>query len=40
MDDDVAAALAPGRRVVLTWPAEQAYVLAGAVSSEASSPRE
>jgi spermidine/putrescine transport system ATP-binding protein len=40
MDDDVAAALGPGRRVVLTWPAEQAYVLAGAVSSEASSPRE
>jgi hypothetical protein len=35
MDDEVAAALEPGKRVTLTWPAEHAYVLAGAVSSEA-----
>jgi spermidine/putrescine transport system ATP-binding protein len=35
MDDEVAAALEPGKRVVLTWPADQAYVLAGAVSAEA-----
>jgi len=35
MDDEVAAMLEPGKRVVLTWPAEQAYVLAGAVSTEA-----
>jgi spermidine/putrescine transport system ATP-binding protein len=34
MDDEVAAGLAPGKRVTLTWPAEHAYVLAGAVSSE------
>jgi spermidine/putrescine transport system ATP-binding protein len=34
MDDEVAAALEPGKRVTLTWPAEHAYVLAGAVSSE------
>jgi spermidine/putrescine transport system ATP-binding protein len=34
MDDEVAAVLEPGKRVVLTWPAEHAYVLAGAVSSE------
>ena len=32
---EVAAALEPGKRVTLTWPAEHAYVLAGAVSSEA-----
>ena len=32
---EAAAALEPGRRVTLTWPAEHAYVLAGAVSSEA-----
>jgi ABC-type Fe3+/spermidine/putrescine transport system ATPase subunit len=35
MDDEAAASLEPGKRVVLTWPAEHAYVLAGAVSSEA-----
>jgi spermidine/putrescine transport system ATP-binding protein len=35
MDDAYAAALEPGSRVVLTWPAEHAYVLAGAVSTEA-----
>jgi ABC-type Fe3+/spermidine/putrescine transport system ATPase subunit len=35
MDDEVAAALEPGKHVTLTWPAEHAYVLAGAVSSEA-----
>jgi spermidine/putrescine transport system ATP-binding protein len=35
MDDEVAARLEPGKRVVLTWPADQAYVLAGAVSTEA-----
>ena len=35
MDDEVAAALGPGKHVTLTWPAEHAYVLAGAVSSEA-----
>ena len=35
MDDEVAASLEPGKRVVLTWPADQAYVLAGAVSTEA-----
>jgi ABC-type Fe3+/spermidine/putrescine transport system ATPase subunit len=35
MDDQVAASLEPGRHVTLTWPAEHAYVLAGAVSSEA-----
>jgi spermidine/putrescine transport system ATP-binding protein len=29
MDDEVAATLEPGKRVVLTWPAEHAYVLAG-----------
>jgi spermidine/putrescine transport system ATP-binding protein len=34
MDDEVAAALEPGKHVTLTWPAEHAYVLAGAVSSE------
>ena len=34
MDDEVAASLEPGKRVTLTWPAEHAYVLAGAVSSE------
>ena len=34
MDDEVAAALGPGKHVTLTWPAEHAYVLAGAVSSE------
>ena len=34
MDDEIAAALEPGKRVTLTWPAEHAYVLAGAVSSE------
>ena len=35
MDDQVAASLEPGKHVTLTWPAEHAYVLAGAVSSEA-----
>jgi hypothetical protein len=35
MDDEIAASLEPGKRVTLTWPAEHAYVLAGAVSSEA-----
>ena len=34
MDDEVASALEPGKHVTLTWPAEHAYVLAGAVSSE------
>jgi ABC-type Fe3+/spermidine/putrescine transport system ATPase subunit len=34
MDDEAAASLEPGRHVTLTWPAEHAYVLAGAVSSE------
>jgi ABC-type Fe3+/spermidine/putrescine transport system ATPase subunit len=34
MDDAATAALEPGSRVVLTWPSEHAYVLAGAVSSE------
>jgi spermidine/putrescine transport system ATP-binding protein len=34
MDDAVAAALEPGTRVVLSWPAEHAYVLAGAVSTD------
>jgi len=34
MDDQVAASLEPGKHVTLTWPAEHAYVLAGAVSSE------
>jgi spermidine/putrescine transport system ATP-binding protein len=34
MDDAVAARLEPGKRVVLSWPAEHAYVLAGAVTSE------
>jgi spermidine/putrescine transport system ATP-binding protein len=34
MDDEAAARLEPGKRVTLTWPAEHAYVLAGAVSSE------
>jgi spermidine/putrescine transport system ATP-binding protein len=34
MDDEVAASLGPGKRVTLTWPAEHAYVLAGAVASE------
>jgi spermidine/putrescine transport system ATP-binding protein len=34
MDDEIAAALEPGKRVTVTWPAEHAYVLAGAVSSE------
>src|SRR3954452_21483790 len=34
MDDAIAATLEPGKRVVLTWPADQAYVLTGAVSSE------
>ena len=34
MDDAAAALLEPGKRVTLTWPAEHAYVLAGAVSSE------
>ena len=34
MDDQVAASLEPGKHVRLTWPAEHAYVLAGAVSSE------
>jgi spermidine/putrescine transport system ATP-binding protein len=34
MDDEIAAALESGKRVTLTWPAEHAYVLAGAVSSE------
>jgi spermidine/putrescine transport system ATP-binding protein len=34
MDDAAAAALEPGSRVLLTWPAEHAYVLAGAVSTE------
>jgi hypothetical protein len=29
MDDEVASSLAPGKRVVLTWPAEHAYVLGG-----------
>jgi spermidine/putrescine transport system ATP-binding protein len=29
MDDAVAASLEPGRRVVLTWPAEHSYLLAG-----------
>jgi spermidine/putrescine transport system ATP-binding protein len=32
MDDEVASSLEPGRRVVLTWPAEHAYVLAGSPS--------
>jgi hypothetical protein len=27
MDDEVASSLEPGKRVVLTWPAEHAYVL-------------
>jgi ABC-type Fe3+/spermidine/putrescine transport system ATPase subunit len=35
MDDEVAAGVVPGKHVTLTWPAEHAYVLAGAVSSEA-----
>jgi len=35
MDDEVAASLEPGKRVTLTWSAEHAYVLTGAVSSEA-----
>jgi spermidine/putrescine transport system ATP-binding protein len=30
MDDEVASSLETGKRVVLTWPAEHAYVLAGA----------
>ncbi len=34
MDDEVAATLEPGKHVTLTWPAEHAYVLAGALSSE------
>ncbi len=34
MDDAVAAALEHGTRVVLTWPAEHAYVLAGAGTTE------
>jgi spermidine/putrescine transport system ATP-binding protein len=34
MDDAVAATLEPGTRVVLTWPAEHAYVLAGAETTE------
>jgi spermidine/putrescine transport system ATP-binding protein len=29
MDDQVASALEPGKRVVLTWPTEHAYVLGG-----------
>jgi hypothetical protein len=29
MDDEVASSLEPGKKVVLTWPAEHAYVLAG-----------
>jgi spermidine/putrescine transport system ATP-binding protein len=29
MDDEVASSLQPGGRVVLTWPAEHAYVLGG-----------
>ena len=39
MDDEVAASLEPGKRVTLTWPAEHAYVLAGAVSSESLGPQ-
>ena len=34
MADEIAAALEPGTRVTRTWPAEHAYVLAGAGSSE------
>jgi spermidine/putrescine transport system ATP-binding protein len=34
MDDQVASSLEPGKRVVLTWPAEHAYVLAGARAAE------
>jgi spermidine/putrescine transport system ATP-binding protein len=29
MDDDVASSLEPGKKVVLSWPAEHAYVLGG-----------
>jgi hypothetical protein len=29
MGDEVASSLQPGSKVVLSWPAEHAYVLAG-----------